>query len=1028
VYFSEGISLVTNPITADVVWDGERVQVPQALAAGFVGNGVLDVVLDQGPPDITNVDLNVQLLDYTIATLLEDLPPLVNVNGSADFQGKIVGALTSLRIFGQLQVKELGVNELDFEPLLVGNLDFNPRGVGIELAGHQDQVRLGLTPEFEPTTAFVRLNQGTVQMQRDGDLYGVQIDRFPIALLPLELPEQLADQPLQGTASGQFDLALDPFNASGIFAIDQPTIGYVQAQRLQSQFRLVDNVITLENGFMQVRDSRFTFGGRGVLADDPQFELNVAVSQGDVQDVLRTLQWFDLVDVQRGLEGGLGGLQPALFDRAADVALAPLGNPRDPLRLQLHRFAEVKAKIGQTIRQRQAQKRLPPLTALAGRFDGEIKLAGSASQGVNADFNFGGDNWRWGDYTAQDLEIRGEFANNQVTLRPVRMVVEDAPISFVGTIGGEEQSGQFRVEQLPLALVQDFVDLPLDVDGAIELSANLAGSATDPQVLGELNLVDGTLNQEPLQTRNTGFNYLNGRFGFGSVLTVETDQSEPVVVSGSIPLPFGEIQPDSDELSLDLQVKNQGLELMNLLTQDQLSWLGGEGTVELQVRGTVQEPIATGTIQLNQAKMAAQVLPDGESITDLSGTIRFVQDRIQVETLTGSFSEGEITAQGMLPIALPFGLEDPDRETPLQVNIDNLNLNLPGIYRGGADGQVQVRGSLRDPSLTGAIQLSQGNIPLPDTEAVALAPAPPPETNGSNTFVINPLVFDNLRLQLQDKVEVASPPVFRFRAEGELLVNGTIDEIQPDGEIRLTRGQVSLFTTNFTLARRHKNVAVFRPETGLEPDLDVRMVAAVTEVSNRAPTAGPLTNSEIADTGSTDFSELETIRIRAEVQGPASKLLSNLELSSRPARSQSELYALMGGGFITTLGQGGDGTLALANFAGSALINSLQARINDALQGPVDFRLFPTLVDSNDRREQAEGDSNDSSGAETLALGAEVGVNLTNSLSFSVLRLLTVDIPTRFNVRYQITDNWQLRGTSDLQGDNRFVVEYEARF
>jgi len=338
-------------------------------------------------------------------------------------------------------------------------------------------------------------------------------------------------------------------------------------------------------------------------------------------------------------------------------------------------------------------------------------------------------------------------------------------------------------------------------------------------------------------------------------------------------------------------------------------------------------------------------------------------------------------------------------------------------------------GSLLNPRVTGNLALNNGEIIIPDPATAALrrlatlrqgeAPTPP--------LSISPITFDNLNLQLADNVNVVSQPLFSFRAEGGLLINGDLGDLRPDGRINITRGQVNLFTTNFTLVRRRENVAVFRPENGLDPDLDVQLMASVTEVSNQLPSAGPLPQSEILDSPLAGFNELQTIRIRADVEGPASNLLQNLKLSSRPARTQSELYAMMGGGFINTLGQGGDSTLALANLAGSALLNNVQTAINNALSGPVDFRLFPTIVDSDRLREQADNDKPESN-ASTLALGAELGVNLTNSLSFSVLRLLTLDLPTRFNLRYQVGDHWQMRGTTDFQGDNRLVVEYEARF
>ncbi|PPK14527.1 hypothetical protein CV015_14810, partial [Staphylococcus haemolyticus] len=61
-----------------------------------------------------------------------------------------------------------------------------------------------------------------------------------------------------------------------------------------------------------------------------------------------------------------------------------------------------------------------------------------------------------------------------------------------------------------------------------------------------------------------------------------------------------------------------------------------------------------------------------------------------------------------------------------------------------------------------------------------------------------------------------------------------------------------------------------------------------------------------------------TIQVEARVEGLASQLNQNLELTSSPARSETEIVALLGGSFVNTLGSG-DSTLSLANLAGSAL-------------------------------------------------------------------------------------------------------------
>jgi len=41
---------------------------------------------------------------------------------------------------------------------------------------------------------------------------------------------------------------------------------------------------------------------------------------------------------------------------------------------------------------------------------------------------------------------------------------------------------------------------------------------------------------------------------------------------------------------------------------------------------------------------------------------------------------------------------------------------------------------------------------------------------------------------------------------------------------------------------------------------------------------------------------LQTVRVQATVTGPASQLFDNLQLTSNPSRSESEIIALLGGG------------------------------------------------------------------------------------------------------------------------------------
>jgi translocation and assembly module TamB len=164
----------------------------------------------------------------------------------------------------------------------------------------------------------------------------------------------------------------------------------------------------------------------------------------------------------------------------------------------------------------------------------------------------------------------------------------------------------------------------------------------------------------------------------------------------------------------------------------------------------------------------------------------------------------------------------------------------------------------------------------------------------------------------------------------------------------------------------------------------------------------------------TNFGSLQTVRIEAKVSGAASQLFDNLELSSSPNRTRNEIIGLIGGGFVDTLGRG-DSTLGIANLAGSALLTNIQGFIGNAL-GLSEFRLFPTVSTDEDRR------------SSTLGLAAETGVDITPGLSASVLKILTSSQPAQFGLRYRISDKVLFRGSTDFFGDNRAVIEYNARF
>ena len=192
--------------------------------------------------------------------------------------------------------------------------------------------------------------------------------------------------------------------------------------------------------------------------------------------------------------------------------------------------------------------------------------------------------------------------------------------------------------------------------------------------------------------------------------------------------------------------------------------------------------------------------------------------------------------------------------------------------------------------------------------------------------------------------------------------------------------------------------------------------------------ASAFASSEVADTSIDPFqgtTGVETIRIRATYQGSASNLLDSLflsdigdaviEFSSSPPRSRQEIVNLLSGSYVAAL-QSGQGVL---NFFGGALLNSLQEFIISTLNLS-EFRLFPVTG--------ASRFSSDENSGSTVDIATEIGFDVTNNITLSLVQILTDSTPTEFNLRYRLSDEFTIRGTTNFDDRNRVFLEFETRF
>jgi translocation and assembly module TamB len=1042
---SQGLAQLAQPVTAQFQWNGQQIIVERATTPGVSASGAIAVQLPQtGTPEIAGFNLNVQAQNFNLKNTGAFVPGDLTLAGLLDFNGQITGTPNTPQATGSIRLRNFNVSNLAFDPVLTGNVNFQGgQGASLQLAGTQDRIAVNLGADYRPTSFLVKRDAAVTTGRTQGDNLIINAQQFPIALVGGFLPDNRL-KPLSGQLSGNLVVNLNNYAVNGDVAITNPRVARVSADEFRGNINYADGTASLNNGQLRLGSGNIALSGNLQTGNDPKFQVQANVNQIQVQQLLQAFNIYDFQDFGSGLESPTLAGAEALNTTAVSL-------PNADLKTQLEYFSKITASLAQQ-QQADTQKTatLPTIGELTGALNGGITASGSLKSGLNADFNFQGNNWQWGQYSINQVIARGNFADGVVTVSPLSIGINQGLIAFAGQLGSEQLSGNLNIASLPLSLLQPFIEkYPIDITGQLNATANLQGSLKDPTVNGSASLANATLNQQPIQTGQLKFNYDNARVNFDSTLLLTGTQ--PIAITGSVPapLPFVAVKPDNNQISVNARVNNEGLALLNVFTNNQVSWVNGAGEVDVKVQGTLSQPIINGTATISNATFKAEAL--SEPLTNVTGTLLFNGDTLNVENIQGNYNQGLVAASVILPI---FTAEQ-SISNPLTVSIEKqLNFKIPALYEGGVSGSAVIRGTALNPIIGGEIQLSDGQVIIGKSAAETSQPATTqepttitlntPETNSEVTTASAntqtptrpnlPVEFADLRLILGDDVRVTtesllgfvpggaalSQPILSFDAEGDLTINGTLAKPLPQGLIRLTGGRLSLFTTEFTLARGYEHTARFTPSQGLDPTLDVRLVAVVPEASatsNRI-LESPL-SAEISDASVNNFGTLRTVRVQARATGPASELADNLELTSEPSRSRGEIVALLGGSILNSLSQPGDLTQGLTNFASSTILGSLQGTITAIGQavGFSEFRIFPTPTTNQQSRR-----------ASVLDLSAEGVFNVNRNFSVSLSRAFSTNESFRYNVLYRLNDEILVRGSTNLDDESLLSVEYENRF
>ena len=811
----------------------------------------------------------------------------------------------NLQVLGDLILQDFAINEQIFEPLLIGKVNI-PLGknIFVDLEGSEDMIKMSLQPCIQLKCSLPYLPSFFTLLQKFGSETSITIqsklkrDNIFITVkdLPLNIFNILSSKNynISNYTSGLLDtkIVINPFTleGKGKLKIKNPSIDFIETPQLEANIAYKNNIINLQSITLGLKKSLYQAQvSINLISEDISGMLSV--KEGQVKDLFATLKIFN---IERLLD--LFQLKPTDDQNITEKIPESIGNADANIAEQINLLAIIDQEI-RDLADKKEKWGVPTELDIRGHFDTNIILGGNL-RNPKLDITLTGKNWEWHSQEPyrdvinplgliirrqsfipiNEVLINAKLANDIININPAFIQINGTSLGLDGKFSLQEIDANWQVNYFSIDTIKNFINIPINATGALNASGSIVGNTFNPHLQGKFAFVDAAFQGQSLNSTIEGqFSYENSRF---QLLTNESS-----IIFTSVNIPFTNYE-ESNEFDINIQLDTEALQLLSIITNEQVFLTSGEGQINAQATGQLDASQGLllsdlsigGSIILNETVFQSKMLSQPLTV---SGKIKINKQIIDVKEIQGNFADSTLKISGILPLFQPRK----NLKNPLIISIDKGEIKLEELYKGIVDGELTITGAAIQPIIGGQIKLINGQIFLPtkienQEETVAQinqwVKRRSRQNNTNNQFISFIPELQDLQLSLENLfIEVL--PLFRFDFGGDVMLSGSLTDftsVRPEGEITINKGLVNFLDTRFFVERRKDNKIVFVPEKGLlNPSLDIAMRAIVSEVPDTSRNFRTGDTTEIPDDS---LSKVQRIDIDLSLDGPLSQLIPNL--------------------------------------------------------------------------------------------------------------------------------------------------------
>ncbi|MEA3453939.1 MAG: translocation/assembly module TamB domain-containing protein, partial [Candidatus Caldatribacteriota bacterium] len=321
---------------------------------------------------------------------------------------------------------------------------------------------------------------------------------------------------------------------------------------------------------------------------------------------------------------------------------------------------------------------------------------------------------------------------------------------------------------------------------------------------------------------------------------------------GKIPYEFSfmgkeKVTPSLADIPIDfvLTLENTDLSFISMFFKEDVKQIQGLTNAELELSGTLNQPILNGNIALNGGLIELYELP--AKISDLSVLIHLEDNLVKIEDMNFQIDRYRIYASG------EFALKNLQPQD-LNINIwsNKEEILYQDIFKAQADLKAKVTGLITSPHIEGILTLSQAKLNWKDNNKDV--PTDPSELLSK---LINVKGDIDLEVRILDDF-IAETNDFNLKLMGGIKVRGSLSAPKLNGELEIKQGYVAFLDKKFRVSG---GKVIFTDSSGENMILDIRAKTKIDDIDVFLNVSGILTQPTITLSSSPVLSESEIISL-----------------------------------------------------------------------------------------------------------------------------------------------------------------------